>query len=138
MDVRGTVTATNILEPTSGVTVLNVIRDAVRVDAPLPPTVLVEDIEVANVDVEIVNGVQTNSWIVDAPGQDVHLTKTVKFMGGLTVTGTSTLTGKVNGVDLKLLDETALKTTGDQVISGHKTFASVTAQGGYELFPQCI
>ncbi|XP_034233832.1 uncharacterized protein LOC117640919 isoform X2 [Thrips palmi] len=129
VDVQGTVTAPNIVEPSSGVTVLNVLQDAVRINAPLPPNVLVEDLEVSNVEVTMVNGVPTNVWILDAPGQEVRLTKMAKFTEGVTVTGSSTLTGTVNGVDLRLLDETALKTTGDQVIYGHKTFPSITANG---------
>lgn len=124
--VVGSVTANDIEEPHSGASVLRVVERGIPLDEPLPPSVVVEDLEVTNVDVTFVNNIRTDTWIVDSPSVDVKITSPVTFEGGLIVTGKSHLQGNVNGVNLVDLSETTLKTTGDQVISGNKKFDKIT------------
>lgn len=123
--VLGDVVATDITEAGSGLSVSAVLRDGVRLGQPLPPSVVFEHLEVANLAADVVNGVPTSQWVVDSPDAVVHMQQPVTFAGDVVVAAKSTLLGKVNAVDLRVLDETALKTTGEQVVLGHKTFDSV-------------
>ncbi|KAJ1526254.1 hypothetical protein ONE63_009409 [Megalurothrips usitatus] len=123
--VLGDVVATDITEAGSGLSVSAVLRGGVRLGQPLPPSVVFEHLEVANLAAGVVNGVPTSQWVVDSPDAVVHMQQPVTFAGDVVVAAKSTLLGKVNAVDLRVLDETALKTTGEQVVLGHKTFDSV-------------
>ncbi|XP_026274203.2 uncharacterized protein LOC113203634 [Frankliniella occidentalis] len=122
----GNVYATDVVDPGSGLTLLNVLRDAVHLDSPLPPNVVIKDLEVkSNLEVKNLNGVPTSTWIEDRPDIEVHLSQPVSFHGGLTVTDKTVLNGEVNGVNLVDLAVTSLRTTGDQVIHGLKKFPFV-------------
>lgn len=125
VNVAGLVVASDVVEQVSGLSVLAVLENAVPLGATLPPSVQVQDLEVTNLDVTLVNGHPTSSWILDAPGAVVHLKQPAHFSEGLTVSGSSALHGEVNGVNLLELQRTALTTTGYQVVPGHKTFASL-------------
>lgn len=125
MHIGGTLKAADVVEPSTGTSVLTVLSHALPLDSPLPPTVLVHDLEVSDLAVTLVNGVPTDTWILDAPGAEVRLTQNAEFSSGLEVTGASTLMGRVNGVLLDDLDKTTLKTVGDQDVFGHKTFQSI-------------
>ncbi|KAK3919351.1 Thrombospondin-type laminin G domain and EAR repeat-containing protein [Frankliniella fusca] len=126
-DIAGLVYANDIVDPGSGSTLLEVLKYAVPLTAPLPANVKISDLEVtSNLEVKNLNGVQTSSWIQDRPDLEVFLSSPATFDGDLTVTKSSKLTGKVNHVDLVELATTSLLTTGDQVIPGFKKFPSVT------------
>lgn len=70
--VVGSVTATDIENPHSGASVLTVVERGIPLDELLPPTVVVEDLEVTNVDVTFVNNIQCRSGLVARGPVDVE------------------------------------------------------------------